>query len=120
MQTGNEDSAPFYLKNILAEIVRTDAKAIVIAHNHPNLTPMPSVADMECTTALISALNSIGAPLLDHVIMVGRHALSLRGFGYEPEARWRQQAPENGLLQHWLADWDEAGSLREMEKLAKK
>ena len=60
MQTGNEDSAPFYLKNILAEIVRTDAKAIVIAHNHPNLTPMPSVADMECTTALISALNSIG------------------------------------------------------------
>ena len=120
MQTGNEDSAPFYLKNILAEIVRTDAKAIVIAHNHPNLTPMPSVADVECTTALIYALNSIGAPLLDHVIMVGRHALSLRGFGYVPEARWRQQAPENGLLQHWLADWDEAGSLREMEKLAKK
>ena len=100
--------------------MRTDAKAIVIAHNHPNLTPMPSVADVECTTALISALNSIGAPLLDHVIMVGRHALSLRGFGYVPEARWRQQAPENGLLQHWLADWDEAGSLREMEKLAKK
>lgn len=106
MQSGNEDSAPFYLKHVLSETVRTNAKAVVISHNHPNVTPTPSQADLECTEALMYALGIIGAPLLDHIVMVGKRAVSVRGFGYVPEPAWSMQDPGNPLLINWLDGWD--------------
>lgn len=105
LQSGSEDSAPFYLRHVLAEIVRTNARAIVISHNHPNGTARPSQADIECTLTLMEALRTIGTPLLDHVIMLGRRALSVRGFGYIMEGKWLAQAPGNPLLTRWLKGW---------------
>lgn len=105
IQSGSEESAPFYLKHVLSEAVRTGAAALVISHNHPNVTPRPSQADIECTGALMDALYAIGAPLLDHVIMVGKRAMSVRGFGFVPERAWLSQAPESPLLKNWLDGW---------------
>lgn len=105
LQSGSEESAPFYLKHVLSEAVRTNAAAIVISHNHPNATPRPSQADIECTAALMEALYPIDAPLLDHMIMVGRRAMSVRGFGFVPESTWLSQRSENPLLAHWLDGW---------------
>jgi len=105
LQSGSEESAPFYLKHVLSEAVRTGAAAIVISHNHPNATPRPSQADMDCTAALMDALYSIDAPLLDHMIMVGRRAMSVRGFGFVPESAWLAQASDNPLLTRWLDGW---------------
>lgn len=107
MQSGNEDSAPFYLKHVLSHTVLTGAKALIITHNHPNVTPWPSTADIDCTAALMEAVTTIDAPLLDHVIMVGHVAVSVRGLGYIPEIRWRKQSPDNPLLLRWLEGWDE-------------
>lgn len=105
LQSGSEDSAPFYLRHVLAEIVRTNARAIVISHNHPNGTARPSQADIDCTLTLMGALRTIGTPLLDHMIMIGRRALSVRGFGYIVENAWLAQAPGNPLLNRWLRGW---------------
>lgn len=105
LQSGSEDSAPFYLRHVLAEIVRTNARAIVISHNHPNGTARPSQADIDCTLTLMEALRTIGTPLLDHMIMIGRRALSVRGFGYIVEGNWLAQAPRNPLLNRWLRGW---------------
>lgn len=105
LQSGSEDSAPFYLRHVLAEIVRTNARAIVISHNHPNGTARPSQADIECTLTLMEALRTIGTPLLDHMIMIGRRALSIRGFGYIVENEWLAQAPGNPCLNRWLRGW---------------
>ncbi len=105
LQSGTEDSAPFYLKHVLSEAVRTGASAIIISHNHPNATPRPSQADIDCTAALMDALYPINAPLLDHIIMVGRRAMSVRGFGFVPEAAWLAQATDNPLLSRWLDNW---------------
>lgn len=106
LQSGTEDSAPFYIKHVLSEIVRTEAKMIVLTHNHPNNTPRPSGADLECTISLMDALAVIGVPLLDHIIMVGSHAISIRGFGYLTEGEWLTQADNNAILRGWLKDWD--------------
>lgn len=105
LQSGSEESAPFYLKHVLSEAVRTNAAAIVISHNHPNATPRPSQADVDCTAALMDALRAIEAPLLDHMIMVGRRAMSVRGFGFIPEGAWLAQGSQNPLVAGWLRGW---------------
>ena len=105
LQSGDEDSASFYLRNVMVQIVRSGAKAVVIVHNHPNGTANPSDQDIECTQALLDIIGSIGVLLLDHVVMVGKHAISMRGFGYIPEYGWLIQAPESKLLKEWLKGW---------------
>lgn len=110
VQSGDEDSAPFYLKQILAEVVRTKAAYVVLVHNHPNLSPQPSQADLDCTVAMIEALRILRIPLLDHMIMVGDHTMSIRGFGYLPDVGWDAQKLNDKLLHGWLEGWspDEA------------
>ncbi|MGI6238173.1 MAG: JAB domain-containing protein [Christensenellales bacterium] len=109
IQSGSEESAPFYLKHVLSEAVRTAAAAVVITHNHPNATPRPSQADIECTSALMDALYAIGAPLIDHVIMVGKRAMSIRGFGFIPEKAWVLQDERHPILNGWLEGWRAEG-----------
>ena len=120
LQSGTEDSAPFYLKHVLAEVVRTGAKSVVLTHNHPNNTPQPSAADIDCTNALIDSLQIIGVPLLDHIIMLGSHAMSIRGFGYVIEGEWRMQAEGHNILKNWLKDWDLERAADELKHLARR
>ena len=106
IQSGNEDSTPFYLKHVMAEVVRTNARAIIMVHNHPNRTARPSQVDIECTLQLMDALKALDIPLIDHMIMIEKRALSVRGFGFIPEYKWSAQNPENKLLAGWLEGWD--------------
>lgn len=120
LQSGNEDSAPFYLKHVLSEVVRTGAKSVVLTHNHPNNTPKPSAADIDCTLALMDALQVIGVPLLDHIIMLGSHALSIRGFGYVSEGEWVTQRDGHNILKNWLKGWDVEEAADALRHLARR
>jgi len=119
LHTGDEDSVPFYLKSVMSEVVRTRAEAIVLCHNHPSGTIRPSGADIECTRRLLRAVAHIGAPLIDHVIMVGGHALSIRGFGFIQESEWISQAPESRLMKGWLAGWDMEAAADTLKSISK-
>ena len=119
VQSGNEDSAPFYLRNVMAEVVRTKARGIVIVHNHPNLTPRPSRADINCTLQLMKALSALEVPLLDHMVMINERATTIRGFGFIPEYQWMQQNPNSKLLKGWLEGWDLDEALDELSPRGK-
>ena len=102
LQSGTTDSAPFYLKHVLMEIVRTRARAVVVSHNHPSFSPRPSQADINCTLDLMGAVRAIGTVLLDHIIVSDKECLSLREAGYLRAHLWIGQAPEDPLLRGWL------------------
>ena len=104
LQRGTTDSAPFYVRHVLGETVRTRAHAIVISHNHPNNSLLPSRDDINCTLALLSALQPLGVPLLDHVLVADQQAVSIRDLGYIAGNIWLAQAPEDKLLTSWLKD----------------
>lgn len=104
LQRGTTDSAPFYVRHVLGEVVRTHAQAIVISHNHPNNSLLPSRDDINCTLALLSALQPLGVPLLDHVLVADQQAVSIRDLGYIAGNIWLAQAPEDKLLTSWLKD----------------
>ena len=58
-------------KMILAEALGCHSRSIILVHNHPNLNPLPSAADIECTRRLHEAAKSVDLTLLDHVIISG-------------------------------------------------
>ena len=102
LQEGTLDGALFSLKHVLAELMRVHPAAIIISHNHPGNTLRPSQEDIDCTQELLNALSVVGIPLLDHIIIAGRHAVSMRENGYVPTVLWTMQQPESALLRDWL------------------
>ena len=102
LQEGTLDGALFSLKHVLAELMRVHPAAIVISHNHPGNTLRPSQADIDCTRELLRALDAVEIPLLDHIIIAGRSAVSMRENGFVPTALWMKQKPQSALLRDWL------------------
>lgn len=102
LQKGSVDEAPFYLDQVLQDVILTGADALVLSHNHPGGTARPSKADIRCTLNAISALYSLGVPLLDHIIIADGQAVSLRENAFVPVALWINQDPSSALLRNWL------------------
>lgn len=48
------------------------AYALIVVHNHPHNTPVPSEADIKMTKNMINCGNILGIPLIDHVIIGDR------------------------------------------------
>lgn len=106
LQEGTEDGALLSMRRLLREVMRIRPHAIVLSHNHPGGTLSPSHEDISCTRDVLRALNAIGVPVLDHLILVRSRAVSLRANGFIPEAQWIAQAPDCSLLRSWLRNAD--------------
>jgi DNA repair protein RadC len=64
--------------------LREAASAFVLVHNHPSGDPRPSEEDVLFTRAVAQAGGIIGTPLLDHVIVARRRAVSMLEGGFLP------------------------------------
>lgn len=107
LQEGMSDCSLFNLKKLLSDVVRVSPKAVIISHNHPACTLRPSQEDLACTMDALRALSVVGVPLLDHIIIAGKDAVSLRENGFIPAVHWLRQAPENRMLQNYLLPIEE-------------
>ena len=56
-------------RRIIKEALLTNATAIILFHNHPSGTPVPSVADINETNTLRKACDIFDISLLDHIIL---------------------------------------------------
>ncbi|SNX28004.1 DNA replication and repair protein RadC [Polynucleobacter meluiroseus] len=68
---GSITQTAVYPREILKEALSRNASALIVAHNHPSGSPLPSRADQELTKTLSSALQLVDIPLLDHCIVSG-------------------------------------------------
>jgi DNA repair protein RadC len=69
------------LGDILAMAYKLDAKAFIIAHNHPSGNPKPSQADIEFTHALKNICERLeNIQFIDHLIIGSSD--SANGFGF--------------------------------------
>lgn len=102
LQQGTHDCALFDLRGMLSEVVRIKPTAVILTHNHPGGTLRPSPEDIACTREALDALSVLSVPLLDHVIIADKEAVSLRDNGFVPEHIWMNQAPNNRFLKNWL------------------
>ena len=99
---GTEDATLFDLRQTLSLTVQNSARAVVLCHNHPGGTLQPSREDIRCTLQAMNAMTALQVPLLDHIIIAHRHAVSIRASGIIPTKLWALQAPKNRLLRDWI------------------
>lgn len=74
---GDITSANITARNLLDVVLRTGAKGVVMAHNHPSGLALPSEDDLRATIFVKQILSSIDVQLLDHVIVCDNDYVSL-------------------------------------------
>ena len=65
-----------YFRNILSAVVADNARAIIMAHNHPSGTIRPSRGDDEATRSIAEKLNAVDIFVVDHIIIAGENYFS--------------------------------------------
>lgn len=66
---GSVNSTEISTRRIAELAMKYNAAAIVMAHNHPGGTAIPSKDDIATTKKLIDFCSGIGMPLLDHLVV---------------------------------------------------
>lgn len=58
------------------------AAGVILAHNHPSGYAIPSEEDQISTLKITTALQAVGVPLIDHIIVAGNDYVSLSQSGF--------------------------------------
>jgi DNA repair protein RadC len=66
---GTVDASGVYPREVVKEVLRLNANAVIFAHNHPSGSSEPSEADKRITTRLAEALKLIDVRVLDHIVI---------------------------------------------------
>ena len=78
---GTIDGANVYPREVLKRTLKLNAKALILAHNHPSGISEPSEADRAITRRLIDALGLVDIRVLDHFIIGGTESFSFAEHG---------------------------------------
>jgi|SRR5680860_127832 len=82
---GTVKEAHVHPRHVVEEALRHRAASVILAHNHPGGTAIPSNADHQLTAVLVQALGAIGIPVLDHIIVAGERTYSFVREGVLPK-----------------------------------
>lgn len=74
---GTTDETQVYIRNIAVTALRNGAHSVILAHNHPGGSLMPSFEDTRTTSAVERALSTIGVKLFDSIIVAGGEGRSI-------------------------------------------
>ena len=66
---GTLTSASVYPREIIKSVIKNQAAAVIMAHNHPSGDPIPSVDDMQITYKIVVALMSMDVSMHEHIII---------------------------------------------------
>lgn len=73
---GTINEAPVYPRLIVENALRHQANSVILAHNHPGGSLIPSRADMDITKKISAALEAISIKVIDHIIVAGDSFIS--------------------------------------------
>ncbi len=71
MAEGTIDQTPVYPREIVKRSLFHESGAIILVHNHPSGNSEPSNSDIDLTTHIVNACNTINVTVHDHVIIAG-------------------------------------------------
>lgn len=66
---GTPNAIQIHPRTIVKKALQHKASGVILTHNHPGGTPNPSISDIEATTQIRNALDTIEIPLLEHIIV---------------------------------------------------
>ena len=77
ISSGSAGSAMVSLRDIVRESMKTEARYVVLAHNHLNGVLAPSKRDLATTSLVRQTLQSVDVTLADHLIISGGNYASI-------------------------------------------
>lgn len=69
------------VREIISVITTSKTAQVVLAHNHLNENPHPSMEDMQLTRRLLLTFHNLGVKFLDHIIFASEETYSFHGSG---------------------------------------
>jgi DNA repair protein RadC len=78
ISTGTVDETIALPRDVFRLDVKMNATAIIVGHNHPSGEPLASPEDLSLTQQLIKAGETLGIPVLDHLIVSQTDFTSIR------------------------------------------
>ena len=82
LSEGGFDKAMISPRMLLEFAINAKSNRLIIAHNHPNGSMLPSLEDISVTGELVSVLKSVDVDLLDHIVVGSEGAFSIRSSLY--------------------------------------
>lgn len=82
LHVGTEASVAASMAHIIRYLREVNAEAFLVAHNHPSQDAAPSVDDIALTHRLHDCAALAGIPLVDHVVITGQKAWSIRASAF--------------------------------------
>lgn len=79
---GLYDKVEISIRKIVEIAFNSDAKYLILCHNHPSGITNPSQQDIDMTNEIASALKPLNIELYDHIVVGGRHFESMAERGY--------------------------------------
>jgi len=78
---GSVNAAALTARRVVELAMRHRASAVILAHNHPSGSAMPSSDDLRTTRRILKALDAVEIELIDHIIVSAKDALSFADSG---------------------------------------
>lgn len=75
---GGRGTAPLPVRHIARRALDLGAGAILLAHNHPSGSALPSEQDYVATETLVAALEAVEIACLDHLVVTRSAVFSMR------------------------------------------
>lgn len=94
---GNVNKVSIDLRKISEIAIKNNASIVIIAHNHPEGEPQPSIEDISATAKIFSALSVLGIGLLDHIIISNDSYFSFHTYGLLEHLTETEQIKQNKL-----------------------
>ena len=79
---GTLDHVPVYPREGVKRALELNAAALILVHNHPSGDPTPSAADIDMTSQISRAAQTLGITLHDHLIIGKSCETSFRAQGF--------------------------------------
>ncbi|MDM2835779.1 DNA repair protein RadC [Citrobacter sp. Cpo091] len=74
---GSLNTVSVHPREVIKRVLKHNAAAIILVHNHPSGEPEPSKCDIQMTKRLQGLLEMLDVRLLDHFIVAGTETVSL-------------------------------------------
>jgi DNA repair protein RadC len=86
---GTVDRANPYIRDIIQTAIKYNAPSIIVAHNHPSGSVIPSNDDKAFTRSLMMAARATGISFFDHIIIGDNRYFSFADEGLIEEYEMR-------------------------------
>ena len=84
---GSVNSSQVSVRMIVALALRCEAAGVILCHNHPGGTAIPSSEDVSTTQLIKNALVGVGVALLDHIVVADGDFVSMADSGFLAKMR---------------------------------